>query len=161
MRARCNGLNETIMNFDELQNMDFDFDTDSFPTFCKYPYHGAFYRYAVDENKPLDEQTDEEILVYETDCNILRRAGLRQSNLVVADYNIRFPLEPNPEAKGAADLYKDCGVRRGYTFKGVFYGVEIEGQIEMIEPSQLGEMNVDIKVVTENGSDNSLTAAGQ
>lgn len=140
------------MDFDELQNMDFDFDVDSFPKFRKYPFHGAFYRYAIDESKLLDEQTEEEILVYETDCNILRRAGLRQANLVVADYNIRFPLEQNPEAKGTIDLYKDCGVRRGYTFRGEFYGVTIEGQVEMIEPSQLGEMNVDIKVVTENGS---------
>lgn len=142
-----------IMDFDELQNMDFDFDVDSFPKFRKYPFHGAFYRYAVDESKPLDEQEDEEILVYETDCNIQRRAGLRQANLVVADYNIRFPLESNPEATGTIDLYKDCGVRRGMIFRGAFYGNTIEGQIEMAEPSQLGEMNVDIKVVTENGSD--------
>ena len=138
------------MDFDALQDMGLDFDVDSFPQFTKYPFHGAFYRYAVDEKKPLDEQLDEEILVYETDCAIQRRAGLRQANLVVADYNIRFPLEPNPDAKGTIDLYKDCGVRRGYTFKGEFYGVTIEGQIEMIEPSQLGVMNVDIKVVTED-----------
>lgn len=138
------------MDFDELQNMDFDFDVDSFPKFRKYPFHGAFYRYVIDESKPMDEQTEEEILVYETDCDIQRRAGLRQSNLVVADFNIRFPLEPNPDAKGTIDLYKDCGVRRGHTFKGEFYGVTIEGQVEMIEPSQLGVMNVDIKVVTED-----------
>lgn len=140
------------MDFDELQNMDFDFDVDSFTSFRKYPYHGAFYRYAIDESKPLDEQVEEEILVYETDCNILRRSGLRQSNLVVADYNVRFPLEPNPGAQGTSDLYKDCGVRRGYTFRGSFYGITVEGQVEMIEPSQLGEMNVDIKVITENGN---------
>lgn len=138
------------MDFDALQDMGLDFDVDSFAEFRMYPFHGAFYRYAVDENAPLDEQTDKEILVYETDCDIQRRAGLRQSNLVVADYNIRFPLEPNPDAKGTMDLYKDCGVRRGYTFKGMFYGVSIEGQVEMIEPSQLGVMNVDIKVVTED-----------
>lgn len=139
------------MDFDELQNMDFDFDVDSFASFKKYPYHGAFYRYAVDESKPLDQQVEEEILVYETDCNILRRSGLRQANLVVADYNVRFPLELNNNSKDASDLYKDCGVRRGYTFKGAFYGITVEGQVEMIEPSQLGEMNVDIKVITENG----------
>ena len=138
------------MDFDALQNMDFDFDTNSFPTFRKYPFHGAFYRYAVDESKDLDKQVEEEIMVYETDCNILRRSGLRQANLSIADYNVRFPIEPNPDATGTQDLYKDCGVRRGYTFKGSFYGVTIEGQVEMIEPSQLGEMNVDVKVVTEN-----------
>ena len=138
------------MDFDELQNMDFDFDVDSFPDFRRYPFHGAFYKYAVDESKPLDEQVEEEILIFETVCSIQRRAGLRQANLVVADFNIRFPLELNPDATGTVDKYLDCGVRRGYTFRGEFYGVTIEGQIEMIEPSQLGEMNVDIKVVTED-----------
>lgn len=146
------GLNDTIMNFDELQNMDFDFNTDSFPSFTKYPYRGAFYKYSIDDSKPLDEQIEEEILVHETICSIQRRAGLRQANLVVADYNIRFPLEKNPDATGTDDLYKDCGVRRGMIFRGAFYGNTIEGQIEMVEPSQLGEMNVDIKVVTENGN---------
>ena len=138
------------MDFDALQNMDFSFDVDSFPDFRKYPFHGAFYKYAVDESKPLDEQVEEEILIFETVCSIQRRAGLRQANLVVADYNIRFPLELNPDATGTVDTHLDCGVRRGYTFRGEFYGVTIEGQIEMIEPSQLGEMNVDIKVVTED-----------
>ena len=65
------------MDFDALQDMGFDFDVDSFPQFTKYPFHGAFYRYAVDENKPLDEQIDEEILVYETDCEI-GRASCRE-----------------------------------------------------------------------------------
>lgn len=141
------------MNFDELQNADFDFDADSFSEFREYPFHGVFYRYIVDENKNLDEQVEEAVLIYETDCDIQRRSGQRQSNLVVADYNIRFPLERNPNATGTIDLYKDCGVRRGYTFRGKFYGITIEGQVEMIEPSQLGQMNVDIKVVTENAVD--------
>lgn len=118
-----------------------------------YPFHGAFYTYEVDESAPLDEQVEKEILVYETDTDVQKRSGIRQSNLFIAEYTIYFPLQPNPEAKGPADRYKDCGVRRGMTYKGEFYGQTIEGKVEFVRPSQLGGMSVDIKVVTENVSD--------
>lgn len=133
------------MNFD-------DFDIDSFEDFAEYPYYGAFYRYEVDTSVPLDEQVEKEILVYATQCDAQKRAGLRQSNLFIAEYTIYFPLEENPDATGPADKYKDCGVRRGHTFRGMFYGQTIEGQIEFVRPSQLGAMSVDIKVITEDGA---------
>lgn len=118
-----------------------------------FPYHGAFYKYEVDETAPLDEQVAVEILVHETDVDIQKRSGIRQSNLFIAEYTIYFPLELNPDAKGSIDRYKDCGVRRGMTFRGEFYGQSIEGKIEFIRPSQLGAMSVDIKVITEDVSD--------
>lgn len=127
---------------------------DDFPVegMTPYPYHGAFYRYEIPEDAPLDKQETQEILVYETDCDIQKRAGLRQANLIADDYTIYLPLELNPDATGTIDKYKDCGVRRGMTFRGEFYGNAIEGTIEMVRPSQLGAMSVDIKVVTENGN---------
>lgn len=133
---------------------------DDFPLegMTPYPYHGSFLRYETNEDVPLDEQVEEEIKIFETDCDIQRRAGLRQANLLVADYTIYFPLEINPDAKGTIDKYKDCGVRRGHTFRGEFYGNTIEGIVEMVRPSQLGAMSVDIKVVTENGGESSTTA---
>lgn len=117
-----------------------------------FPYHGYFFKYEIDTDAPLDQQVEQEILVYETDCDIQKRAGLRQANLIAADYTIYFSLELNPEATGTIDKYKDCGVRRGMTFRGEFYGNTIEGTIEMVRPSQLGAMSVGIKVVTENGN---------
>lgn len=134
------------MNFD-------DFDIDSFDDFAEYPYHGYFVRFETDESLDLDKQEETEILVYETDVDIQKRSGIRQSNLFIAEYTIYFPLVENPDATGTIDKYLDCGVRRGHTFRGEFYGETIEGQIEFIRPSQLGMMSVDIKVVTENGND--------
>lgn len=127
-----------------------DFDIDSFDDFAEYPFHGAFYRYEIPEDAPLDQQDETETLVYETDCDVQKRSGIRQSNLFIAEYTIYFPLELNPDATGTIDKYKDCGVRRGMTFRGEFYGQTIEGKIEFVRPSQLGAMSVDIKVVTEN-----------
>lgn len=118
-----------------------------------FPYHGAFYKYVEDDSKPLDEREPEEVLVYETVMDCQKRSGLRQSSLIAADYTIYFPLELNPNATGTVDKYLDCGVRRGHTFRGEFYGNTIEGVVEMVRPSQLGGMSVDIKVVTEDGSD--------
>lgn len=118
-----------------------------------FPYHGYFVKYEIDENAPLDQQEEQEILVFETDCDIQKRAGLRQANLLAADYSIYFPLSLNPNATGTVDKYLDCGVRRGHTFRGEFYGNTIEGIVEMVRPSQLGGMSVDIKVVTEDVSD--------
>lgn len=115
-----------------------------------FPYHGAFYKYEIDESASLNQQEATEILVYETDTDVQKRSGIRQSNLFIAEYTIYFPLESNPGATGAIDRYKDCGVRRGMTYRGEFYGQIIEGQVEFIRPSQLGAMSVDIKVVTEN-----------
>lgn len=127
---------------------------DDFPIegMTPFPYHGAFYRYGVDESLPLDQQEDTETLVYETDVDIQKRSGIRQSNLFISEYTIYFPLVENPDAAGTIDKYLDCGVRRGQTFKGKFYGETIEGKVEFIRPSQLGAMSVDIKVVTENGN---------
>lgn len=119
-----------------------------------FPYHGYFVKYEVDTSKPLDEQTEEEILVYETDCDIQERTNTAFSNLLGAFYRVYFPLELNPDATGSIDKYKDCGVRRGHIFRGTYYGTTIEGQVVLTRPSQLGAMSVVIKVITEdNGND--------
>lgn len=118
-----------------------------------FPYEGRFVKYEIDTSLDLDQQVEQEVLVYETDCDIQKRSGIRQSNLFIAEYTIYFPLTPNPESTGTVDKYLDCGIRRGHTFRGEFYGNTIEGVVEMVRPSQLGGMSVDIKVVTENGND--------
>jgi hypothetical protein len=35
------------------------------------------------------------------------------------------------------------------TFRGEFYGYTVEGQVEIIRPSQLGGCSCDIKIVSE------------
>lgn len=128
-----------------IEDWELDFDM------SEYPYKGAFYTTTVDESLPLDEQEETEVLVHETICDIQRTAKLHNANLLAANYTVYFPLELNPDATGTVDKYKDCGVRRGHIFRGVFYGYEIKGIVEIVRPSQLGAMSCDIKVNTENG----------
>jgi hypothetical protein len=117
----------------------------------EFPYHGAFYVVGIDTSKPLNERTETETLVMETDCDIQKTAKMHNGNLLAAAYTIYFPLEENPDSTGRGDRYKDIPIRRGMTFRGAFNGVEIEGEIEIVRPSQLGAASCDIKVVTENG----------
>ena len=36
----------------------------------EYPFHGIFYKVEIDDSKPLDEQVDEEIPIFETDMDM-------------------------------------------------------------------------------------------
>lgn len=119
--------------------------------FSEYPYTGAFYTVEVDESLPLDEQVEREVLVYETVCDIQKTNKLHNANLLAANYTIYFPIAENPNATSTVNRFVDCGVRRGHIFRGVFYGYEIKGIVEIVRPSQLGAISVDIKVNTENG----------
>jgi hypothetical protein len=135
LKVDCNGLNDMPL----VENHDL----------AKFPYHGAFYTYGVDESLPLYEQEEKEIKVFETDCDIQKTSKLHSGTLLVAYYTIYFPLEENPDATGTIDKFKDIPIRRGMTFKGMFYGVEVVGEVEIIRPSQLGACSCDIKVVDE------------
>lgn len=115
-----------------------------------YPYHGAFYDSIVDESKPLNEQTAEEVLVDEFDCDIQKTSKLHNNNMLGANYNVYFPLKKNPNATGTIDYYEDIKVRRGMTFKGMFYGYLLVGEVEIVRPSQLGGCSCEIKVVSEH-----------
>jgi hypothetical protein len=115
-----------------------------------YPYTGGFYEVKIDNSLPLDEQTEEEVLVFETVCDIQRTAKLHNGNLLGANYTVYWPLEENPDATGTVDKFMPILVRRGMTFKGVFYDYPVIGEVEIVRPSQLGGCSCDIKVVTEN-----------
>lgn len=94
----------------------------------EYPFKGSFYRYGVDDSKPLDEQVEEEILVLETECDIIPSQKSDASGNIVAYFNIYAPFD-----KGVG-----ISVKRGDKFKGAIYGLEVNGEVISVEPSQLG-----------------------
>lgn len=116
----------------------------------EYPYHGSFYRVEVDNSLPAYDRTEKEVLVFETDCDIQRSAKLHNGVLLGVNYTVYFPLEINPNATGTIDKYLPIKIRRGMTFRGEFYGYTVEGQVEIIRPSQLGGCSCDIKIVSES-----------
>lgn len=118
------------------------------PNIVEYPFHGVFYKPTSNGDVRFSQQTVKRTAIYETDCDIQKNAGLHNQTLYGAKYTVYFPLELNEKATGTSDKFKDCGVRRGHIFVGSFYGNEIEGNVEVVRPSQLGAMSVDIKVST-------------
>lgn len=152
---------------DELSYWDFNIDDKEF---AEYPYKGYFYEIVVPADVPLDERMPTERVVLETICDIQRSSRLHTLNLLAADYTVYFPLDKHigdwlwddgshilwddggriTNTSGTVDLYGPILVRRGYRFRGEFYGYTIEGVVEFVRPSQLGMCSVDIKTNTEN-----------
>lgn len=93
-----------------------------------YPFVGAFYQYGVDESKPLDEQEEEEILVLETICDIQTSSKSDAGGNIKSNFNVYFPFDKNEGIK----------ITRGMIFKGVAYGLMVNGRVISVSPSQLG-----------------------
>lgn len=101
----------------------------------EYPFDGAFYTYGVDDSKPLEEQVEEEILILATKCDIQESQKSDASGNITASFNVYFPFE------------KETGiaVTRGMTFKGNIYGLEVNGEVIGVFPTQMGGCTCYIK----------------
>lgn len=127
-----------------------DFDISDL-NIVEYPWiDGVFYTYEVNEQLPLDERVAEEVEVLRTIFDAQRAAKLHNGSANGADYTIYWPLELNPESEGSWDKYMPIPVRRGMRFRGIAWGVLIEGEVEIVRPSQLGGCSCDVKVITES-----------
>lgn len=118
----------------------------------KFPYNGAVYTFVVDEDAPLDEREPEEVTVQEMKCDIQRQGARRNGVFLGAGYTVYYPLDPNPDWDGndMATKYMPIKVKRGMTFKGNDSLYHIEGEIEFVRFSQLGQASFDVKVSTES-----------
>lgn len=94
----------------------------------EYPFNGAFYDYGVDDSKPLDQQVEEEILILETKCDIHSSSRSNANGIITAGFNVYFPF----------DKEKGISIKRGMTFKGNAYGLDINGRVLTASPSQIG-----------------------
>lgn len=94
----------------------------------EYPYDGVFYTYSIDETKPLEEQTEEEILVAEVKCDIQESSKSDAGGNISASFNIYFPLEGN----------EDIRIQRGMSFRGSVCGMEVNGKVIGFVPTQMG-----------------------
>lgn len=94
----------------------------------EYPFNGAFYTFGIDESKPLDEQVEEEILLFETKCDIQESTSTSNGGAISASFDVYFPF----------DKKVGVGLQRGDIFKGSFYGVKVEGIVQGLFPTQLG-----------------------
>lgn len=94
----------------------------------EYPYEGIFYRIGIDDSKPLDEQIEEEIVIFDTTFDMTEGGTLSTET-----FRIFFPFD---------FLTESLVIAEGNLFKGVIYGAQIKGRVIGIYPSQLGGCTV-------------------
>ena len=58
----------------------------------EYPFHGIFYKVEIDDSKPLDEQVDEEIPIFETDMDMSDGGTLSTDT-----FRVYFPFKSGKE----------------------------------------------------------------
>lgn len=94
----------------------------------EYPFDGSFYDVVINEELPLEEQVEEEVVVLETKCDIQESQKSDSGGNITATFNIYFPFDKEEGVK----------VRRGMIFRGSIYGMEVNGRVIGVYPSQLG-----------------------
>lgn len=102
-----------------------------------YPFKGRFYRIAIDESKPLDEQVEEEVTVLETECDVTESSHSWSNNFIWAKYVVYFPLKINEEIEGE-NIESQVKVKMGDLFEADVYGMRANGKVVGVFPSQLG-----------------------
>ena len=98
-----------------------------------YPYFGQFYRIGIDDSLPLDEQIEERIIVFETECDITESSHSWSRNFIWAKYAVYFPFDKSED---------DIDVRLGDLFEANIHGLVVNGKVVGVFPSQLGGVTV-------------------
>ena len=100
-----------------------------------YPYFGQFFdRKTPDYTVPLDQRRQEEVLIYESECDI-QEVSKANNPLLIATFSVFLPW----------DVDKDIPILRGMSFKGSMNGIDVSGEITNVVLSQLGGLVVYVK----------------
>lgn len=92
-----------------------------------YPYFGQFFEKAEpDLSKPLDERTIEDVLVYETKCDI-QEVSKANNPVLIATFSVFMPF----------DHTKEVPIRRGLKFEGSMGGIDVSGEVTNVVLSQV------------------------
>lgn len=101
----------------------------------EYPFEGRFFHVGIDETKPYDERTEEEITDLETACDIIEASSATKTEFIDAKWDVFFPINTD----------SSIAIKEGYSFDGAIYGLSVKGIILGLSPSQLGGCVAHIK----------------
>lgn len=101
-----------------------------------YPFYAYFYTMEVDESKPLDQQKEEKVIVFETECDITESSHSWSTNFIWAKYAVYFPFDTNAD---------ELDIHLGLLFEADLYGMRVNGKVVGVFPSQLGGVTVYIQ----------------
>ena len=103
----------------------------------EYPFTATFFRIAVDESLPLDQQRYERIEVLTTPCDITESSATLEGNLTKSRYAIYMPITEDMAT---------IPVRRGDQCTADVYGVTVDGTVTGVFPSQLSGCTIYVNV---------------
>jgi hypothetical protein len=102
----------------------------------EFPHYGYFYIKEIDESKPLDQQTEERIVLLETECDITESSHSWSKDFIWAKYTVYFPFDPGTD---------ELNITLGNFFEADMYGMRVNGKVVGVFPSQLGGVTVYIQ----------------
>lgn len=102
----------------------------------EYPFEGVFYRLADEEDLPLIEQTGKEDIILETPCDITEASHNVSADFIGVKFVVYIPFDPETEF---------VEIRNGDKFEADFYGINVNGNVVGVFPSQLGGVTVYIR----------------
>lgn len=95
----------------------------------EYPYYATFYHLEVDKSLPLNQQVEEKIISFESECDLSDQdLGLNSDKLTLF---IPFKAEEG-----------NIKIRLGESVEVESYGLVQKGRVFSVFPSQLGGMKV-------------------
>ena len=100
----------------------------------EYPFYAIFYNIDVDESKPLDQQVEEKIISFETQCDVDDKNNGLNNDIIT----LYFPFDANSE---------EIKIRLGDTMEIDTYGINQKGRVLGVRPSQLGGVKVMCKKI--------------
>ena len=94
----------------------------------EYPFEGEVYRFGIDESKPLDEQVEEKVIIHTSKCDITALGGSYSSDFITDKFQVSMPFDYKTQS---------VEIHKGDNFTGNMNGLEVNGKIIAILPSQL------------------------
>ena len=94
----------------------------------EYPFEGKVYRIGIDESKPLDEQVEEKVIIHTSKCDITALGGSYSSDFITDKFQVSMPFDYKTQS---------VEIHKGDNFAGNINGLEVNGKIIAILPSQL------------------------
>lgn len=106
----------------------------------EYPYEGTFYTMKIDDNKPLYEQVEEKVVLFQTKCDILEANRNVTKDFITAKYAIYYPVE-----KAEDGTIPPIKFKVGDFFEAEVMGYSINGKVIGVFPSQMEAITVYIQ----------------
>lgn len=94
----------------------------------EYPFFGEFWEMRVDTSLPPSQREEVKVVLLSTECDIQESQKTDIDGATQVKYNVYFPF----------DIKEGIPVKRGISFSGMMYGMQVEGKVIGLFPTQLG-----------------------